>query len=130
MPVKPLVSKIRVHNPNKRGSSKANTNYVTYIATREGVSLEQVKDVDDLLQVDGMMKKDLDETVIHQEANNEDYLEYMAKRPRSHGLFGNIDTDDLKAVAREVSRVSNRRLLAGMPAPVMAFRRVDFPALV
>ena len=107
MPVKPLVSKIRVHNPNKRGSSKANTNYVTYIATREGVSLEQVKNVDDLLQMDGMMKKDLDETVIHQEANNEDYLEYMAKRPRSHGLFGNIDTDDLKAVAREVSRVSN-----------------------
>ena len=29
-----------------------------------------------------------------------------------------------------VSRVSKRRLLAGMPAPVRAFRRVDFPALV
>ena len=29
-----------------------------------------------------------------------------------------------------VSRVSNRRLLAGIPAPVMAFKRVDFPALV
>ena len=29
-----------------------------------------------------------------------------------------------------VSRVSNSRSLAGMPAPVRAFKRVDFPALV
>ena len=29
-----------------------------------------------------------------------------------------------------VSRVSKRRLLAGMSAPVRALRRVDFPALV
>lgn len=107
MPVKPLVSKIRVHNPNKRGSSKANTNYVTYIATREGVSLERVKDIDDLLQVDGILKGNLNETIVHQEAGNVEYMEYMAKRPRSHGLFGNIDTEDLKEVAREVAAASN-----------------------
>ena len=29
-----------------------------------------------------------------------------------------------------VSSVSNSRLLAGIPAPVMALSRVDFPALV
>ena len=29
-----------------------------------------------------------------------------------------------------VSRVSNSRLLAGMPAPVRWFKSVDFPALV
>ena len=106
MPVRPLVSKIRVHNPNKKGSSKANSNYLTYIATREGVSLDKVNDIDEILQLDGMMEKELNEQIIHQEANNADYLEYMARRPRSHGLFGNINTDDLKAIAREVSEIS------------------------
>ena len=102
MPYKPLVSKIRVHNPNKKGSANANRNYVKYIATREGVSLETVSDINDVLNTDGMMEKVLKEDVIHTEANNKEYLEYMARRPRSHGLFGNIDTEDLTEVSSRI----------------------------
>lgn len=36
---KPLVSKIRVHNPNKTKSRVCNRNYAIYIGTREGVDL-------------------------------------------------------------------------------------------
>ena len=102
MPYKPLVSKIRVHNPNKKGSANANRNYVKYIATREGVSLETVNDINDVLNKDGMMEKVLREDVIHTGANNKEYLEYMARRPRSHGLFGNIDTEDLTEVSSRI----------------------------
>lgn len=106
MPYSPLVSKIRVHNPNRKGSSAANRNAVIYIATREGVSLEQINNVNDLLNVKGMEEKELSENLIHQEADNENYLRYIAKRPRSHGLFGNINTDDLKEVSSNVAKLT------------------------
>ena len=51
MSYRPLISKIRVYNPNKQGSSSANRNYVQYIATRDGVSLENVNSINDLLNV-------------------------------------------------------------------------------
>ena len=51
MSYRPLISKIRVYNPNKQGSSSANRNYVQYIATRDGVSLENVNSINALLNV-------------------------------------------------------------------------------
>ena len=106
MPHSPLVSKIRVHNPNKKGAANANRNGLHYIATREGVSLERIETVDDLLKIKGMEEKEIRETLVHQEANDENYLRYIAKRPRSHGLFGNVSTDDLKAMEQEVARLT------------------------
>ena len=106
MPYSPLVSKIRVHNPNKKGSSSANRNYVTYIATREGVSLEQIEDINELLMSDDMLRRDLNENIIYGEADNEQYLRYIAKRPRSHGLFGNINTDDLKQISSDIAKLT------------------------
>ena len=108
MPFSPLVSKIRVHDPNKKGASSANRNYATYIATREGVSLENVKSIDDILQIEPMNEKNLNEQVIHNEAGNKEYVEYMARRPKSHGLFGNINTDDLKAVSSDIASLTKQ----------------------
>ena len=108
MPFSPLVSKIRVHDPNKKGASSANRNYATYIATREGVSLENVKSIDDILQIEPMNEKNLNEQVIHNEAGNKEYVEYMARRPKSHGLFGNINTDDLKAVSSDIAALTKQ----------------------
>lgn len=108
MPYSPLISKIRVHNPNKKGSSNANRNYVTYIATREGVSLETIRNVNDLLATEGIMEKELREELVHQEADNKNYVEYIARRPRSQGLFGNIDTDDLKEVSSEIAKLTQQ----------------------
>ena len=108
MPFSPLVSKIRVHDPNKKGASSANRNYATYIATREGVSLENVKGIDDILQIELMNEKNLNEQVIHNEAGNKEYVEYMARRPKSHGLFGNINTDDLKAVSSDIAALTKQ----------------------
>lgn len=108
MPFSPLVSKIRVHNPNKKGASSANRNYATYIATREGVSLENVKSIDDILQIEPMNERNLNEQVIHNEAGNREYVEYMARRPKSHGLFGNINTDDLKSVSSDIASLTKQ----------------------
>jgi len=99
MSYRPLISKIRVYNPNKQGSSSANRNYVQYIATRDGVSLEN-----DLLNVTNQVE--INEELIYRETSDSDYVEYIARRPRSHGLFGNIDTDDLKEVSSQIYKKS------------------------
>ena len=41
-----------------------------------------------------------------------------------------VQVSEISRVRVVVSRVSNRRSLAGMPAPVRALSRVDLPALV
>lgn len=84
MPNAPLMSKIRCHNPNQKRSSNRNRNYLVYIATREGVDLS-------------LTKYDLEKEFsaeIPTYAENEKYLKYIAERPRSNGLFGNIDTSN------------------------------------
>ena len=103
-----MLGKIRVHNPNKVRASVANKNYVKYIATREGVALDDPENVDELMRMPGMEKVSLNEQFVHEKANNENYLRYIACRPRSHGLFGNIDTSDLNAVMKEVAEVSEQ----------------------
>lgn len=104
MSYRPLISKIRVYNPNKHGSSSANRNYVQYIATRDGVSLENVNSINDLLNVTNQVE--INEELIYRETSDSDYVEYIARRPRSHGLFGNIDTDDLKEVSSQIYKKS------------------------
>lgn len=108
MPYRPLVSKIRVHNPNKTRASVANKNYVKYIATREGVALDDPENIDELLNMPGMEKISMNDMLIHEAADNDNYLKYIACRPRSHGLFGNIDTSNLNTVMKEVSEVSKQ----------------------
>ena len=104
MSYRPLISKIRVYNPNKQGSSSANRNYVQYIATRDGVSLENVNSITDLLNVTNQVE--INDELIYRETSDSDYVEYIARRPRSHGLFGNIDTDDLKEVSSQIYKKS------------------------
>lgn len=93
MPYKPIISKIRCHNPNLKSTKHANRANLHYIATREGVDSSEVSDE----QQDNRMYK---------YAPDEEYTRYMAKRPRSHGLFGNIETDDLKSVEQLVYKTS------------------------
>lgn len=116
MPYKPLVSKIRVHNPNKVRASVANKNYIKYIATRESVALDDPENIDSLLEIRGMEKVGMDDYLVHEQASNDNYLRYIACRPRSHGLFGNIDTSNLNAVMKEVSDISkqNRVIYRGV----------------
>lgn len=116
MPYRPLVSKIRVHNPNRVRASVANKNYIKYIATREGVALDDPENIDSLLEIHGMEKVSMDDQLVHEQASNDNYLRYIACRPRSHGLFGNIDTSDLNTVMKEVSDISkqNRVVFRGV----------------
>lgn len=78
MPYRPLVCKIRCHNPNRSGSAIANRNNIQYMATSESTDLEKIETSDD------------------------EYLEYISRRPRSQGLFGNIDVSDPDALYKEV----------------------------
>lgn len=95
MSYKPLISKIRCHNPNLRSARHANRANLHYIATREGVDLTKISE-------------ERQDSAMYHHASDEEYTRYMAKRPRSHGLFGNIETEDLKAVEEMVYDVSRQ----------------------
>ncbi len=86
----PLVSKIRCHNPNKHNSRVCNRNYLIYIATREGVDLSQTS-YDQSLQAEILQMDELQSE--QSDAPNDLYIRYIAERPRSSGLFGNIMDD-------------------------------------
>lgn len=106
MPFSPLISKIRCHSPNRHGSKNANRNNINYIATRSGVDISNMKDSDninDLLrQNPEWVNKSMNEDKLSSVAENDTYMKYIAERPRSHGLFGNIDTTDLDKVGKQI----------------------------
>lgn len=95
MPYKPLISKIRCHNPNKSNTSIANKNGVVYIATREGVDLTYNPSKENKLNF---------------ESSDTTYLNYIGSRPGSHGLFGNIDTEDLQKTASHIENTSKKKI--------------------
>lgn len=82
-----IISKIRIFNPNKRGASSANKEHCLYIGTRPGVDLTNI------------------------ESNNETHLEYIHYRPRSHGLFGNINCENINEIANSISKLSKDKKL-------------------
>lgn len=106
MPFSPLISKIRCHNPNKKGSKNANRNNIKYIATRSGVDISNLKDaenINDLLRENKeWVNNSMNEDKLSSVADNDTYMKYIAERPRSHGLFGNIDTTDLDKVGKDI----------------------------
>ena len=105
MPYRPLVCKIRCANPNKKGSQNANRNYLTYIATRENVDLEKLSENPTDEAVLSAIEKE-EKTADSKETSNKDYLKYISDRPGSHGLFGNIDTSDLKKLGSDVAKMT------------------------
>ena len=72
-----------------------------YIATREGVDLSQINRIEDMVNVNADLN-DYGEDLIGKEADNSTYLKYITNRPRSHGLFGNIDTDNFSEVSKKI----------------------------
>lgn len=86
----PIISKIRCHNPNLQRSRVRNRNYLIYIATREGVDLSDTSH-NQLLQDEILQTENLSE---QSAAPNDLYVNYIAERPRSSGLFGNLQQDD------------------------------------
>lgn len=87
----PIISKIRVNNPNKISSRVRNRNYLLYIGTRDGVDLTDIsleKELENLESPDSM--DEICEKFIHE-------------RSKAHGLFGNIDTTDINKIANHVA---------------------------
>lgn len=103
---RPIISKIRVMNPNKKGTGKANYNSLHYIATREGVDLSNFRSADELLNVDLGEKEEEQFTDV---STDQEFLKYMANRPRSHGLFGNIETEKFGEVAQRLNKASSEK---------------------
>lgn len=93
MPQAPLISKIRCYNPNKNKSRVCNRNHLIYIGTREGVDLSAVEN-----HIENM-----DDNRITEQSANDLYAHYIAERPLSHGLFGNIDVSDINQVANQLA---------------------------
>ncbi|MEG0962402.1 MAG: MobP3 family relaxase, partial [Lachnospiraceae bacterium] len=108
MPFSPIISKIRCHNPNKTGSRCANRNYAHYIATREGVDLSAINSIDDVISLKVYPDNDSTEKLIYIEADNHTYASYIANRPRSHGMFGNIDSTDLSSICATMEHLTTQ----------------------
>ena len=108
MPYAPLISKIRCHNPNRTKSGICNRNYLTYIGTREGVDLtdpEFEKHIQEQL-IKSDLTNDADDSYMQSSAGNDLYVKYIAERPKSHGLFGNIDVADLTKVGNAMATMT------------------------
>lgn len=95
---KPLVTKIRCLSPNRKSTSIRNYNHLYYIATREGVDLQPLER--EITNFEQDMKN---------AAENDTYIKYISERPRSNGLFGNIDTNDVNAVCNYMKKISNKQ---------------------
>lgn len=104
MPHRPLISKIRCHNPNKNKSRVCNRNYLIYIGTREGVDLTDTS-LDKRISDSVSAMENLTDEYLTPEAANEVYVKYIAERPRSHGLFGseNVDVTDITQLGNELA---------------------------
>lgn len=92
MPNNILISKIRVLSPNYNKTKIMNRNYLLYIATREGVDLTP--------------SLDNERDTLNQENH------YINDRPRSHGLFGNLEKEkisDIDNLAKEMYRMSGEK---------------------
>lgn len=98
MPHSPLISKIRCHHPNKSKSRVCNRNYLIYIATREGVDLTNIES----------KIENLEDDRITEESANDLYAKYIAERPHSHGLFGNIDCSDVNQVGNNLADLTSQ----------------------
>ena len=101
MPNSPLISKIRCHNPNLRKSKVCNRNYLIYIGTREGVDLSDVNMSGQELQLEN-----LNDASMSEESANDLYAKYIAERPGSNGLFGNVDVSDVKRLGNDLANLT------------------------
>ena len=109
MPYAPLISKIRCHNPNRSKSKVCNRNYLTYIGTREGVDLtepEFEKRIQEQL-ITSEVSNDINDTYMHDVSGNDIYVKYIANRPRSHGLFGNIDVNNITKLSNQLADMTS-----------------------
>lgn len=92
--VRPLISKIRCNNPNRKSSPMRNHNLLVYIGTRDGVDisnplLDKIVSEDTIEGIDSIFDQDIPFTVY------------------SHnGLFGNVDTSDIHKLANHVTRLT------------------------
>lgn len=105
---RPLICKIEIKSPNRKGTKIANRNLLHYIATREGVDLTRVNSVIDAMN-ENYDLTEKGEAAVAVEAPDEEYLKYMTFRPRSHGLFGNIDTENFSDVSKKLDIASSEK---------------------
>lgn len=79
-----VIFKLKFESPKKATTKKNNMYHLIYIATRDGVALN-----DDMKEFENN----------HNNSSNDEYVKYIADRPRSHGLFAkekeNIDLKEL-----------------------------------
>ncbi len=90
--VRPLISKIRCNNPNKKSSPMRNHNLLVYIGSREGVDISN-PELDKLVQEDAL------QGVISISDAELDSMQPTEK----NGLFGNIETEDIHKLANHIT---------------------------
>ena len=90
--VRPLISKIRCNNPNKKSSPMRNHNLLVYIGSREGVDISNP-------ELDRLIRENEENDIAY---FSDEKISFDASN-ELNGLFGNIDTDDLHKLANKVA---------------------------
>ena len=123
---RPVICKIEIKNPNKHSTKISNRNLLRYIATREGVDLSSINTINDAMKGNYDLTEK-GEQAISLEAPDHEYLKYMSFRPRSHGLFGNIETENFMEVSKKLDAVSSEKRI--VYRGIISLSEVDGKAL-
>lgn len=93
--VRPLISKIRCNNPNRKSSPMRNHNLLVYIGSREGVDISNPA-LDKLVQEDALQG-----IISISDSKLPEFTQNFG-----NGLFGNMDTSDIHKLANYVTELT------------------------
>lgn len=93
-----VIFKMTFKHPNRTDTKTKNVSHIGYISNRPGVD-KTVTEAD--------LKKELEKGTEDLASSDENYVQYIDERPRSHGLFGPDGLEDPTEVQEEVGEVES-----------------------
>ena len=85
-------------HPNRTDTKTKNVSHIGYISNRPGVD-KTVTEAD--------LKKELEKGTGDLASSDENYVQYIDERPRSHGLFGPDGLEDPTEIQEEIGEVES-----------------------
>lgn len=93
-----VIFKMSFKHPNFKDTISKNISHVEYIATRPGTD-KTITEAD--------LKRELEKGIEIISSDDETYMQYIDKRPNSHGLFGQEGVEDPKEIQEEISNANS-----------------------
>lgn len=93
-----VIFKMTFKHPNRTDTKTKNVSHIGYISNRPGVD-KTVTEAD--------LKKELEKGTGDLASSDENYVQYIDERPRSHGLFGPDGLEDPTEIQEEIGEVES-----------------------